>query len=171
MTPIGKQTSPKLSAEEKESRAYWRAENKRQREYDKLNRFNLRRELNILKFMLQTDVKDHHHGRAHSTVARIKDALERVKTSGKYSQYDPYIWNRQGEGKNYMPVCQFHCIFSHKDFDSIYDVPLDGTYHFQIYDSGERGLGSFNRITAIKVEEPVYVPFVNPGALIPITSN
>ena len=62
-------------------------------------------------------------------------------------------------------------LFSSDEFESIYDVPLDGSYIFSIFDSGQRGLGSFNYIRVTKTENEIIVPYVNPGAFPPITIN
>lgn len=171
-----KYKAPKLSAEEKLERAQRRQWDKEDRERLKLEKSRQREqkqankiELAILNFMLKTDVLYYHHGRSESMKNTIKSKIESVKETGRNTEYDPYIWNYQGEGKNYMPKCQMGNIFSSSDFDTIYEVPLDGTYIFSIFDSGQRGLGSFNRITATKVEKQFNAPYVNPGAFPPVT--
>jgi len=99
----------------------------------------------------------------------IKKKIQIAKDNGKYTEYNPYIWNYQGEGKNYMPLSHLGCIWMSSTFETIYDVPLDGTYEFYINDSGQRGLGSFNSINCKKVEVNINIPKVSPGSLIPIT--
>ena len=148
------------------------------------------REIKILTFMKKTKVEYHHHSQVEFIdvqhgIDTIKETLSEDKKnlkkhndhqceyypkSNMHMRYDSYIWNRQGEGNNHMPISWLGCIFS-SSFDSIYDVPLDGTYKFQKYDSGERGLGSYHRLTAIKVEAEAHVPKVDPGAYPPITAN
>jgi hypothetical protein len=146
-----------------------RKEEKEEKARERQRKLDCKRELAVLKFMLSTDVLHHHHGQKDSTIKQIKEQIALVKETGTHVKYDPYIWNYQGEGKNTLPRCQFGQIWSSSEFESIYDVPLDGTYRFHSYDSGQRGLGSFNYITATKVLEEVKVSYVNPGAIIPIT--
>ena len=176
---------PKLTeqerAERKQNKIYdqqRKAENKAYTIQHKQNKKNHKREIAVLEFMKKTDVLYCHHGRQDSTLEQIKTQLQIMKTKRPdgslpgHSVYHPYIWNHQGEGNNHIPRCQFGCIFSSNEFDSIYDVPLDGTYKFHIYDSGQRGLGSFNRITVTKMEVTPIIPKVNPGAFpFPITAN
>lgn len=180
---------PKLTEEEKENNRYWREVKRNIKEGNKEVRANHRREIKVLNLMKKQDVLYHHHSSKDSSMGSIKSALQLIKEQNTKNielnrdeyhdersitdvstEYDPYIWNYQDS--NTLPRCQFGCIWSSvDDFNSIYDVPLDGTYKFHIYDSGQRGLGSFNRITATKVEVEVEAPYVNPGALIPITAN
>lgn len=167
-----KSLTPEEKLEIKLNREYdkeRRKEEKLEKQRLKLLKLNNKREITVLKFMLKNDVLYYHHGEADSMKKEIEKQLTLMKEGKDFQEYHPYIWNYQGEGKNYLSRCKLGCIFSSSEFDEIYDVPLDGTYRFEIYDSGERGLGSFNRITAKKVEEPVKVPYVNPGAIIPIT--
>jgi len=126
------------------------------------------RERKILTFMKKTKVEYHHHSKVD--IIDITPHLEKLKRNESHTSYDSYYWNHSG-GSSQMPIALLGFLWSSSDFDSMYDVPLDGSYKFQCYDSGQRGLGSFGRITAVKVEEEAYVPFVNPGALIPITAN
>lgn len=185
-----------LSPEKQEEIRLNRIYDKQKREEDKQvkrdikeYKLMLKKTLDILLFMKRTDVKFYHHKQAESQMDKICKAIEHLKqkdctTSGNtkcfringeykclpaYDQYDPYIWNYQGQGKNRLPICQFGCIWK-GPFDSIYDVPLDGSYVFSIYDSGQRGLGSFNGITATRVNEVVEVPEVSPGSIIPKTA-
>lgn len=184
-----KYTYPKLTEEERENRRYWREEKKRVKESNKEVRANHRREMKVLNLMKKQDVLYHHHSSEDSLLSSINTAIQLIKEQNKENielnrdeyydekyitdvsqKYDPYIWNYQ-DG-NTLPLCQFGCIWSSVDgFTSIYDVPLDGTYRFHIYDSGQRGLGSFNRITATKIETKVIPPKVNPGAFPPVTAN
>lgn len=135
-------------------------EEKRQAKEKKLN---LRREKSILKLMLKTGVLFHHHGRSDSLKEEIKKRLRLIEENGSHQEYNQY--------KGCMPLSQLGCIFNSREFHSIYDVPLDGTYKFEVYDSGQRGLGAFRIITAVKIEEKFQAPYVNPGAIIPITAN
>lgn len=164
-------TYPKRTPEEIANNKYRREENAKIKKEGIEHRKKINREKKILNFMLKTDVLFFHHGRSDSLKAKIERGLRILKDNNQWAEYHPYIWNRQGEGKNYMSLCLLENIFSSNEFESIYDVPLDGTYKFSVYDSGERGLGSFNRITATKVESEVKVPYVNPGAIIPITAD
>ena len=129
----------------------------------KEKRLNLQREKAVLKFMSKTGVLFHHHGLSDSLKEEIEKRLKRIQENGNYQEYNQY--------KGLLPLSQLGCLFSSKEFQSVYDVPLDGTYKFEVYDSGERGLGSFRRMTVIKVEEKFQAPYVNPGAIIPITAN
>jgi hypothetical protein len=100
----------------------------------------------------------------------FQDANMKAMTPSKYliTEYDNYGWNW---GVSHPGLSLLGCIWSHRDFDDIYDVPLDGSHIFYVYDSGDRGCGSRSRITAKLAEKETVVPFVNPGALIPITAN
>jgi len=170
-----KSLSPEALKELKQNRIYdkERREKEKKDRADRIqNKKDVKRELAILNFMLKSGVKYLHHGQVDYMTNVICAQIEQLKKTNKWKEYDPYIWNRQGEGNDYMSRCLLGCIFSRTDgFNSIYDVPLDGTYKFHVYDSGERGSGSFNRITATKVEVQVQAPYVNPGAIIPITVN
>jgi hypothetical protein len=155
-------------------------QNKRNRKYDKeqreyaaeerkenrIRKQNVKREIAVLKFMLKNDVKFYHHSTESSMLETIKRHLEALKEpDARWNVYDPYIWNRQGEGNNTTSRCLLGNLWDRtEDFETIYDVPLDGTYKFVITDSGSRGLGSYNYIRANKVDEEVYVQKVNPGA-------
>jgi hypothetical protein len=165
---LGKEGQAEYKANKASDRR-WRQEQreikKQAREQKRLNK----RELDILNFMMKTDVRFYHHQYHESMRKTIKGLIDGMKDDPKHNKYHPYIWNYQGEGHNYLPKSQMECIWSSREFETIYDVPLDGTYVFQIYDSGERGLGSFNRITAVKVDETPIVPKVNPGGMPPIT--
>ena len=155
--------------EEAASRRAWKADLKLQKDFERWQKKAIKQELSILKFMKRTGVEYHHHGR-HEMV-NIDSSIKYIKEEQRATEYNSYYWNYSPDGSSQMPVALLGCLFSSSEFNSIYDVPLDGTYRFQIYDSGQRGLGSFNRITAVKQEEEAYVPYVNPGAIIPITAN
>jgi hypothetical protein len=183
-----KSLSPEAKAEIKQNRIY----DKQRREDDKqesasmlAHKAMLSKAKAVLLYMKKTDVLYHHHNQSDSMMKDIIKALDRLNQTEsnsigfrirdkeirlpRHNEYNSYIWNYQGEGNNYLPLCQFGCIWR-GPFDTIYDVPLDGSYTFSIYDSGQRGLGSFNGITATEVEKPVYVPKVSPGSIIPITA-
>lgn len=151
----------------------WRAEDrirrKQEKENIKIKKQNLKRELNVLEFMLKNDVKYLHHGKIDSFSDTIKKQIQKLKKKEIYEEYNSYVWNYQGDGNNYMSLCLMGNLWRHSEFKTIYDVPLDDTYCFHVYDSGQRGLGSFNHITAKKVNKNVIAPYVNPGAIIPIT--
>jgi hypothetical protein len=169
-----KSLSPEALKEYKQNKIYdkERREDERKRKAEeKVHKSNVKRELTLLKYMLKHDVSYFHHGKEDSMKTSIQKQISYLQERNAYREYDPYIWNRQGEGKNYNPLSHLGCLFSSNEFKDIYEVPLDGTYKFHIYDSGERGLGSFNRITATKIEQEVNVPYVNPGAMFPITAD
>ncbi len=171
-----KSLSPEALAEYKQNKIYDKERRERLKQDKiaaKVQKAYNKRELAILKFMLKNDVLYFHHGYSESMKSKITEAINSFKNTDRprHDVYDPYIWNYQGEGRNYMPKSQLGCLFSgNKDCPTIYDVPLDGSFKFHIYDSGQRGSGSFNCITATKVEVAPVIPFVNPGALIPITA-
>jgi hypothetical protein len=151
----------------------WRREqatyDKEERRWNKENKLNIKRELAVLLFMKKNDVGYYHHGRMDSMLSEINDHIKRLKEpDAKWQVYDPYIWNHQGEGNNTTSRCLLGNLWSGGgEFETIYDVPLDGTYKFAITDSGSRGLGSYNYIKAVKADEETYVPTVNPGAFRP----
>ncbi len=152
---------PKLTKEQlQEQRARRKADREhkaRQKQEEKIRKGRLRSEIQILKFMLKTDVLFHHHSQSESMKSEIKKRLERIKKDGEFLEYNQYSL--------------LGCHFSSREFSSINQVPLDGTHRFEIYDSGERGLGAFRRMTAVKVEEKFQAPYVNPGAIVPITAD
>ena len=167
-----KSLSPERKLEMKHQRegdVFRRKRDKEIKREEKELKLNIKRELAILMFMKKHDILNHHHGTKESSLDKINEAIEKVKTQNKWEEYDSYIWNYQGEGNDRISICLMGNIFRSSEFKSIYDVPLDGTYKFHIYDTGQRGLGSFDHITATKVETPVQVPHVNPGAFFPIT--
>jgi hypothetical protein len=163
MPPLSKEQKKELALERAKLRelALWEREQARKdREHKRL----VNRELKVLKFMKKTGVLYYHHNKVDSWANSIKSIIEQVKEEKRYHIYE---WTT-GE---HVPFCHIGCRFRSNEFDSIYDVPLDGSYIFQAYDSGERGLGAKDRLTAVKVEEKPYVPYVNPGAIIPIIAK
>jgi len=167
-------------------------ERKQNREYDKLRRIEeknhklrlkefkelAKKEIEVLKFMLKNDVLYYHHSRADSLKEEIKKQLEAVKRAIKEKDnpkmYHPYVWNYYGEGHNLMLRSLLGNLWNgyvsnEENFKSIHDVPLDGSYKFVVFDSGQRGLGSFDYIRVTKVTDNFSAPKVDPGALIPIT--
>lgn len=161
----------KESKEERQARQEIKAYERKEAVAAKEHKVNVRRELKLLKFMLKTDVLNHHHGRSESMRDAIEKQIAYLKTRDKHTEYDPYYWNYSEGGTSQMPLCFLGCLPSISGFDSIYDVPLDGSYVFYIYDSGQRGLGSYNRIACKLAAIEVSIPKVNPGALIPITTT
>lgn len=152
----------KETTEERKLRIYYK-------KIDNENKLAIKKELAILNFMKKTDVYYYHHNRKESLKSLIKEKITSIKETNNPKEYNSYIWNYQDS--DYMSKSLLGNIFSSSEFETIYDVPLDGTYIFSVYDSGTRGLCSFNRITVTKIEEELNVPYVNPGALIPITAN
>jgi hypothetical protein len=160
-----------LSPEDKErlkKERRWRMEDNQTRREEKQEqrqqKLDNKAELAILQYMLKTDVLSYHHGYSESLKEEVQKQIAKLKESGKHKEYDPYIWNRQGEGNNYMSLSVMRRIWHHIDFHTIYEVPLDGSYIFYAYDSGDRGSGSYNRISCHKVDEEPYVKKVNPGS-------
>ena len=165
----------KPSKEELEQNRSNRRYDKEQREYakeeraaKKLEKQNVKRELTVLMFMKKNDVKNYHHSRVDSMLETINSRIESLKQpDARWREYDPYIWNHNGDTGNHTPKCLLGNLWDRGQFETIYDVPLDGTYQFAVTDSGSRGLGSYNYIKAVKTEEEVYVEKVNPGAFRP----
>lgn len=165
-----------LSPEEKEKRKRNAKFDKENREYAKAEKLKIKqekalakKELEILNFMLKTDVLFYHHGKSSSMRSLILEQIKGLKTNGNAKVYDPYIWNYQGECNNYTFRSNLGCLFSGgNNFKTTHDVPLDGSYKFVINDSGQRGLGSYDYIKAVKIDEEVKIPYVNPGAFPPI---
>jgi hypothetical protein len=164
-----KQTPIKLSKEEKELKKQqiendraWKLRKKRENEEQKLQKKELKNNINILKYMKKNDVIYYHHSEEESMIKKIKEYLEYIKKTNRFTEYI---------NSRYTPLCLLGCKWSGDcDFDSIYDVPLNGEYEFYITDSGMRGLGSYDYLHLKKVESKVHIPFVNPGGLIPITA-
>jgi hypothetical protein len=168
MTPEQRQREKEQRAEQASYRKSDRERNRIQKTEDKKHRDGKKRELAILNYMAKTNVLDHHHGRKDSLLEKIKSRIAIIKDRDQFTEYDPYGWNW---GLSYPGLSLLGCRWSSGEFTDIYDVPLDGSYVFYVYDSGERGLGSKNRMTAKKVESATSVPYVNPGAIIPITAS
>jgi hypothetical protein len=170
----------KLTKEQKADIKARRAYAKQQREELAQSKKDLKREVNILRFMLKTDVLFYHHGKADSMKPTIKKVLETCKVTKTESWgevewnvpnskvYDPYYWNYSSDKSSYMPKSYLGSLWN-GPFETIYDVPLDGSYEFYIVDSGQRGSGSFSYLSAKKLEEITTVPEVNPGAWPPIS--
>ena len=114
----------------------------------------IKRELKLLKFMLKNDVFFYHHSTKDSIKNEIIEAIDFLKRYNKF------------EDRNGV-LSLFGNIWRNNEFETIYDVPLDGTYIFYIYDSGQRGLGSCNIITASK-KDSINIPYVNSGSFPPI---
>jgi len=155
----------KLTAEEREYE-------KQMKEIDKAWKITVKRhkklmnaEIRILRYMKKTGVNFHHHGEITSidVMPALNYMIERKKSSNDHS----YCWNTfHGLDSSLL---EFE--WSSNEFSEIHDVPLDGSYIFQAYDSGQRGCGAVNYITAVHVEDEPYVPFVSPGSFPPITAR
>lgn len=170
-------TRQKLTKEEREEekqRAIWRKEDRIRERENKLvikeEKRLYKKELEVLTFMKKTDVLYHHHGTSESMRKTIEEQITRLKETKEPTVYHQYIWNYRGEGNNRMLRSELGCIFRSSEFDTPHDVPLDGTYVFEMYDSGQRGCGSFHGLTVRKVEEKSYIPKVDSGGIIPITA-
>jgi hypothetical protein len=172
--------------EQRDNARYWREQRRKTREARVFYKFNYNREIKVLEFMDKMGVQHLHHGQVSNHNEEVKKRIQILKGKVKelndikneellgcnyhliHLEYEPYVWNRLGEGNNYLPLSHLGSnLWRSSDFDTIYDVPLDGTYMFYTYDSGERGLGSFDRISAKKVEEVVSAPGVDPGGFPP----
>lgn len=135
-----------------------------------------KKELAILKFMYKTDVFFFHHNTKDSLRLEIKNRIQIISkslidNSPIYKEYNSYWMYYNNEQSHYMPMSLlYNYTWINDTFPSIYDVPLDGSYLFYCYDSGLRGLGSMNRISVEKSENEFKIPFVNSGAMIPITA-
>lgn len=161
-----KSLSPEELAERKSNVEYdkrMRKEAKEEKQRLKEHKILIKRELTLLEYMLKSGTKFHHHSEKEDMSKLIQKLIDNLKINGEITKYHPYIWNYQGQGKNTLPLCQMDNIWRNSDFNTIYDVPLDGTYIFYIYDTGQRGLGSFNHITCSKVISEISVPKINPG--------
>jgi len=168
-----KSLSPEALAEYKSNQKWAREERQRVKEEKarvKAQQVLNERELAILGYMVKSGTFYYHHGEADNMHPEIIKAMTYVMENKKHTEYNSYIWNYQGEGNNDMSVSLFGKLWRHSDFETIYDVPLDGTWIFYGYDSGERGSGSFHRMSAHPAGKPPYVPKVNPGGLPQITA-
>jgi len=144
----------------KENDDYAKAQRKEVREAKKAKK----REIDILKFMQKTTVEHRHH----STTELIPnlDILCAIASAecGQLTTCDYDAATRS------VSMCQLGNLWNHPDFLTIYNVPLDGTYRFIVYDSGHRGCGARDYITAVSVTEDPIIPKVNPGGFPPITA-
>lgn len=116
----------------------------------------IKKELKILNFMKKNDVFYYHHNTSDSMKKLIIDSIDKIKK---------HNWVLDQDNK---PYCYLGCNFRSQEFEDIYDVPVDGTYIFYIYDSGQRGLGAIDFISVKKAEQNPHIPYVNPGSIIPI---
>lgn len=194
LSPEEKKEYRERQKEQKENTKYWKEEKKRVQKLNKENIALAQRELAVLEYMSKTGVLNYHHGQADYNGKEVLSEIEEVKKiftqrkefnlmkknrepgfnsdhsqlSATHKVYHPYIWNYQ-DGDSYMSRCLLGKLWRHSEFKTIYDVPLDGTWTFYAYDAGERGLGSFSRISAHRKEEEPKIRVVNPGLLRPIT--
>ena len=169
-----KQKSPEELEEYKRQKEYQkerRLRDKEDRAYKKAQTALNKREMTILKYMLKTGVSYYHHKTSDDLVDSVKKAIEHIKTEGVHTRRDSYYWNRNAEQSGRMPLSFLGKLWSHNQFETIYDVPLDGSWIFYGYDSGERGLGSFHRISVHPVGDCPFVPKVNPGGFPQIIAN
>jgi hypothetical protein len=177
MSKSGKHKRLKLSKEERERQRASREHDRQLKKDAKEIMALLRREHKLLRFMRKTRVLYYHHGRADSLEKEIDKQLLAVKNAidcnrimpffslirNEHSVYHPYVWNYYGEGNSRMSRSLLGRLWAGK-FDSIYDVPLDGSYIFYTYDSGQRGLGAFDYITAIEADKTPTINKPNPGS-------
>lgn len=137
---------------------------------ERLHRANLKREIRVMECMLRVGVGYHHHGRVDDLSEEVRGHIARMKHDERphWLVYDPYFWNHNADQSSYNSRCLLGNLWDRScGFDSVYDVPLDGTYRFVVHDSGQRGLGSYNYMGAVRVEEEFSAPEVNPGAFRP----
>jgi hypothetical protein len=173
-----RQRQAKETPEERQYRldsARWRREDraaeKERKAEERLHKANLKREIKVMECMLKVGVGYHHHGRVDDLSEEVRGHIKRMKTDERphWLVYDPYFWNHNAEESSYNSRCLLGNLWDRScGFDTIYDVPLDGTYRFVIYDSGQRGLGSYNYMEAVKVEKKFDAPTVNPGGFPPL---
>ncbi len=140
-----------------------RKEARREKEELKTQKILNKRELAILEYMKASGVLYYHHSKSDKLFESLDKGREYIKSEGTHLVYHPYFWNHNEKQSSYMPVCLLGRLWNHSDFTSIYDVPLDGSWIFYAYDAGERGLGSFQRISAYLKGELPYAPNVYPG--------
>lgn len=172
-----RQRQSKETPEERQYRldsARWRREDraaeKERKAEERLHKANMKREIKLMEYMLKVGVGYHHHGRVDDMDDEIREHIKRMKTDDNphWLVYDPYFWNHNANQSSYTSRCLLGNLWDRScGFDSIYDVPLDGTYRFVISDSGQRGLGSYNYMEAVRVEQEFKAPTVNPGAFRP----
>ncbi len=156
--------------QEKMDAIYYGNIKKKKRE-SRLAKNNNKRELSILNFMKKTDVLYHHH---KSNESLRKQILHHIDVIKKENSVDGYVNDVHKELYNsytgYISRSLLGNSWRSDEFETIYDVPLDGTYHFHVFDSGQRGLGSINGITCHKVEDDVVLPKIDVGGIIQITA-
>lgn len=138
--------------ETKRQREEERRSRKARRETDRL----YKRELAILRFMKKTGVSISHYGKVDNFDEVVKSKLERLYKSRLSAHPESTIIHQEyNEYTKFMPLCHLGCKWDGEPFKTIYDVPLDGSYVFYVYDSGERGLGAFHRISAIESNKEI----------------
>jgi hypothetical protein len=148
-----------------------RASEKERKAEERLRKANLRREIKVMECMLKVGISYHHHNRVEDLSEQVKGHIKQMKTDERpnWLVYDPYYWNHNVHKNSYNSRCLLGNLWDRScGFDTIYDVPLDGTYRFVIYDSGQRGMGSYDYMVAVKVEKKFDAPTVNPGAFPPV---
>jgi hypothetical protein len=171
-----KSMDPEELAMHKSNKAY----DKLAKKQEKVRKHHLRKtklivksQIALLEYMLKNETYWYHHGTRDLMTEDITERINKMKESLKenpvYKEYHPYIWNYYGQGKNYMLMTLLGHLWTSREFKSINSVPLDGTYYFYCYDSGQRGSGSFHYMSAARVGEGPAVPFVNPGGIPQIT--
>ena len=130
------------------------------------------KELAILQFMYEDgDLTRHfHHGESNPLKMEIGHRIEVMLNLGTTTEFNEYAASRNS-GDSQLPLSQLGCLWRHDKFPSIYDVPLDGTWRFFTYDSGERGLGAFNRISAFDAKALPAITKVYPGEFPPIVAD
>ena len=156
--------SPEALAEYKSNQKWAREERQRvkeEKEKVKAQKLLNNRELLILMYMSKTGLLYYHHSETDDLEKSIREAID---------EYHPYIWNYNKDKSSYMSVSLMGRLWRHSEFETIYDVPLDGTWIFYGYDAGERGSGAFQRISVHPAGKPPYVPKVNPGGFPQITA-
>ena len=138
--------------------------NKEIRAHQREQKRKHKKDLALLRYMKKTGLKFYHHNTHDGMIGEVKKALKECRESKP--NFDQDYWARY---RMYSDTL-FDCVWSHDEFETIYDVPLDGTYRFHIYDSGRRGYGAKNNITTTKNEQPD-IPEVNPGGIPPTTAK
>ena len=141
---------------------------KEERKEARVLKLEIKRELSILKYMLKTGVICRHHNQEVSERKEIEAAIVRVK-EGRHKYYEEYSSHYKVDSM--LGESHLGHIWNHSEFNTIYDVPLDGSYIFHSYDSGIRGSGSRFYLTATKVSEKFEVPHVDPGGFIQVEAK
>jgi hypothetical protein len=133
-----------------------RAAERERRAEERRHRANLKREIRVMRSMLKVGVVYQHHGRVDDATESVRERIDQMGAELRphWQVYEPYFWNYDAGRSSYNSRCLLGNLWDRScGFDTIYDVPLDGTYRFVIYDSGQRGLGSYNYMGAVKVEK------------------